>query len=310
MKHSLSKCILVYLLTALLTVGLSYSLTLNEKCGESVPTSPQIFQGYALYGGSSQGSQSVTATLDGVDFSATTNSDGFYSVGVSRCGNSTSTSISFTVCSRSASETASFSSSTSVPTNLNLTISSACPTTSTTTTTGGGGSTSSGGGGGGVAETSIVSLDSKPDFATSGTVLNQTQGNQATFKIDGTSYTAELKTLASDSATITVGAKTSTLKVGETALFDVDGDGSNDISITLESIIGGSAELRYKLLARPAKPAEQKPTESKPTTPATPSEPGQEVIPPKRSSVGWMIAIGIVVVGIVAFFIVRKKKSF
>lgn len=224
------------------------SVTLEEKCGTSLPTYPHTFQGYADYGGSVLTTQTVTATLDGVEWSTTTDSDGFYNIKVARCGNSSATAITFTVCTRTASETATFSEN-AVNTSANLTISSACPTTTTTTTSGGGGGGGGGGaGGGGVAVPSETNLDAKPTFTTVGHTIKQTQGDTATFTIKGKKYTAKLTKLKADSVTITINGQSKLLKIGETAEFDVDGDGVNDISVTLAGIEGGRAQVVYKAL--------------------------------------------------------------
>lgn len=110
--------------------------------GEVIPDTPHSFRGYAKYSSSVLTSKTVIATLGGIAFSTTTDSNGYYELDAFRC-NSTPTSITFTVCTRTASETATFASSTGTPTQQNLTITSACPTDDS----GGGG----GGGGGGAA---------------------------------------------------------------------------------------------------------------------------------------------------------------
>ncbi len=135
----------------LLKIGVIYAIILSLvsfivvavelNCpGGAIPDSPHGFRGYAKYSGSVLTSKTVTATLNGADFSATTDSNGFYSLEVFRCGSS-ATSITFAVCTRSATETATFASSDSAATQQNLTITSACPTS-------GGGSSGGGGSGG------------------------------------------------------------------------------------------------------------------------------------------------------------------
>lgn len=307
---NLLKIILVNLIIFSMTVFTVTSITLNEKCGISMPTLPHSFKGYAKYGSSVLASKTVTATLDGVDFSDTTDSNGWYEVDVSRCGNSTATAITFTVCTRVASETGNFSIG-GENLNFNLTISSDCPTTAAADTGGGGGGGggAGGGGGGGAAMPSEVDLNKKADFTTTGTTLKQTQGDTAKFTIAGTQYTAELTKLKSDSVTITVAGQSTVLKIGDSAEFDVNGDGVKDISITLKGIEGGRAEILYKLLAKaPEKPAveEEKPPEVKPPEEVKP--PAEVIPPPSKAWIGWLVVGAIIVVGLVVYFVVKKKK--
>lgn len=308
MNKNLFKFILINAVIFFLTAFIVTSITLNEKCGGSIPKIGHTFQGYAKYGSSIKASQTVTATLDGVDFSTTSDSSGFYyNLTPSKCGNSTATTITFTVCTRTASETANFSEG-AVNTNFNLTISSDCPAAAAAAGGGGGGGGAAAGGGGGAAVPSVVNLNIKADFATTGTTLRQTQGDKAKFTVEGVQYTAELTKLTSDSITITVAGQSTVLKIGDSAEFDVNRDGVNDISVKLIKIEGGRAEILYKLLVKAEeKPAEEKPPEVKEEEEVKP--PAEIITPPSKAWIGWLVVGVVVVIGLVVYFVVAKKKK-
>lgn len=187
-----------------------------------------------------------------------------------------------------------------------------CGSPSITTTTGGGGGGgggAGGGGGGGAAVPSKTDLDSKATFTTVGYTAKQTQGDTAIFTVAGTEYTAELTKLKDDSATITVAGQSTILNIGQTAQFDVNGEGVNDISVTLKGIEGGRAEVVYKMLAKaPEKPAEEVPPEAEKKEEVKPPE--KEVIPPpSKAWIGWTIVAVIVLIGLIIYFRVAKKKK-
>ena len=158
--------------------------------------------------------------------------------------------INFLVCT--VNTTQSYNYEAGGHTNLDLSISSACPTTTTTTPTGGGGSGGAGsGGGGGAAVVTVINLDLKADFSKdAGYTAIQTQGNTVTFTVAGTKYTAKLTTLRDDSVTITIGDQSKTIKIGGSAEFDVNQDGVIDVYVMLKSISGGKAEIVYKSLTK------------------------------------------------------------
>ena len=241
----------------ILTINLVFLFLLSFtvfslSCGSGiVPNKPHVFHGTALLSGNAVAGKTVVATLDGNTFSATTGSDGSYVVDVSRCSDRISvTSVSFTVCTRSAAESGSFGDGSD--TEQNLTISSACPSGGST----GGGSSgggSGGGGGGGAGVSSETNLDIKAGFATNaGHTASQTQGDTVTFTMGGIKYTAELTKLTDNSITITVSGISKTLSIGGSAKFDVNGDGVADLFVQLLAIEGGRAEVVYRALFTPS----------------------------------------------------------
>lgn len=128
----------------------------------------------------------------------------------------------------------------------------------------------------------------------------------ATFSMTTTSNTASL---SSHSLTVSEITDTSvtviiesdpieiTLEVGDTETVDVDGDGESDLEITLNSITNGEADLTINTLVEV--PPELLPTE--PTV--TPPE------PEAKGATGWWIVLIIVVIGLIVWFLFRKKKK-
>jgi len=231
------------LIINLVIVSLLSFFVTAVSCGVGGPDIGITFDGYAKYSGSVLDGKTVTATTDDESVSATTESNGFYRLVVTRCSGSGDT-VSFTVCTRSAAESGTYSEG--ATTSLNLTISSACPTTTTSSGGGGGGGSSGSGGAGGAAVAAETNLDGKSDFTTTGATVKQTQGDTVTFTVGGTEYTAEVTKLKDDSITIDVAGKTAVLVIGAWATFDVDGDGTDDLTVTLKGIDGGRAEVVYK----------------------------------------------------------------
>lgn len=133
------------------------------------PQLPHGFRGYAKYGSSVLTSETVVATLAGNTFTTTTDSNGRYVLDISRCDDSSTTlSITFTVCTRAANETATFSAG-GGPTEQNLTISSACPTAAAVVTGGGGGGGTTGAGAAAVAPSATSQTISTGAVAAGGT---------------------------------------------------------------------------------------------------------------------------------------------
>jgi hypothetical protein len=278
---------------------------------EKQPQIGHTFKGTALYSGSVLASKAVTATIGDNEVSTTTDSNGNYQIVAVKCGTTGSDTIYFTVCTRSAgSETFSAASKT----ELNLTISSACPTTTTEEVTGGGGGGAAAGGAitpttPVIPTTPSLDLDAQSDFSTEkGYAVEQGQGEKATFSVGGTKYAAEVTAVAADSITVTIGAKSEVLKVGGSAEFDVDGDGANDISVTLKSIKAGKAELIYKLLGKAAEEAKEEiPAEKKEEKKA--EEVVEEEVKEKDLTWLWWVIAGIVIIAVIIYFSRGKKAD-
>jgi len=140
------------------------------------------------------------------------------------------------------------------------------------------------------------------------TTIKEKQGTISTFTLDGTTiHTIKIKTVDEVAGTVTIEISsdpiTITLKIGETKEVDVDGDGTNDISLTLNKITSGVADITTKKLT-------PLPTE-KPTEEVAPTEkPAEEITPtPEAASKTWLwilIIVIIVVIG-VGYWFMKKK---
>ena len=204
----------------------------------------------------------------------------------------TGDTITFTICTRTAAETATFVDG--GHTDLDLSTSEACPS-------GGGG-----GGGGGAGIPSVINLEASAGFRTSvGAVVATTQGTKLTFIVDGATYTITISNLYDDRVVITIGGITSTLYILGKQQFDVNGDGVNDIEIALNDITGGKATFTMKGLAAP--PAEEKPAEEKPKEIPEEKPPVVKVKAP--AWIGWLIAGLIVIIGLLIYLTITKKKK-
>lgn len=139
--------------------------------------------------------------------------------------------------------------------------------------------------------------------------ITEKQGVISTFTLDGTTvHTIKIKTVDEIAGTVTIVIEsdqiTITLKTGEMKEVDVDADGANDISVTLNKIIDGAADITTKRLT--PLPAEEVPTEEVPPT----EQPAEEIpTTPEAASKTWLwilIIVIIVVIGVGYWFMKRK----
>lgn len=87
------------------------------------------------------------------------------------------------------------------------------------------------------------------------------------------------------------------LNIGDIKTVDVDKDGTSDLEITLNDIIDGNADLTINTLINVPE-VEQEEPEVEPTI----------TEPEAKSSIGWWIALIIIVIGLVVWFLFKKKK--
>ena len=180
------------------------------------------------------------------------------------------------------------------------------------TSTGGDSGSSGGSSGGTGASTAEVKVDKSITEIGASATITKSEGQSSTFSLDGkVSHTLKFKTVTSGSATIVIQSDPIevTLNVGETKEVDVDGDGTNDLEVTLESVSSGAAKVTLKKIAETtAETAAAEPTT--PTgeeTTATPTEP--ETSEGKTSLVWlWVVIVVIIVIAIVVAFQNKKKK--
>ncbi|MBW2989877.1 putative metal-binding motif-containing protein [Candidatus Woesearchaeota archaeon] len=96
----------------------------NANCGPNIISIPMFFLGYAKQGDSILANKKINAVLGSIEVSTTTDPNGYYTLHAYRCENDTDNTISFSVCSVIASETANYIKGGAI--RLNLTIPGGC----------------------------------------------------------------------------------------------------------------------------------------------------------------------------------------
>jgi len=132
-------------------------------------------------------------------------------------------------------------------TDLTLAFSGTCGTAAASTSGGGGGG--GGGSGGGFTGSSIASttdISGEAGFSSGDAVTAAlSQGDVATITIGDTTYEITLSTLTDDFVVIEYDEDFITLQPGEATRIDLNGDGKADVSVQLNSIVGGEATLKF-----------------------------------------------------------------
>ena len=179
------------------------------------------------------------------------------------------------------------------------------------------GAASAGGGGGG-GETTVPTFD--VDFSQSGITeasLSGSQGHTKSFTFDGTSrHTIRFDEVTIDSVTLTISSinpQTITLEVSETKKVDMNSDGTDDVSATLERINGGRATIRIERLSGATQVVEELREEARevaePTTEPT-TEPPVTPVPREGAGTAWLwILLGIIAVALILYVVMRKRKK-
>lgn len=149
------------------------------------------------------------------------------------------------------------------------------------------------------------------DFSkTTEKTLTKSEGRILTLTFDGTTeHTVTIDEIMADSVTVTIRSEpvTVTVKKGETVNVDINKDGTEDLSLTLENIVNGQAMIKYtkleagatKIVAEESKPAQEE-TVTTTTTKIEVEEP--------TTKTGLWITIAIIVIGLVAYFVYAAKK--
>ncbi len=171
-------------------------------------------------------------------------------------------------------------------------------------TLGGGG----GGGGGGIPPEVTPEQPTEIDYSLgslggaggAGGGLNASENETFSFILNGTLHTGRITEITEDSVTLYIWSEPIkvTLEINETKQIDVNGNGYNDLNITLKGISGGKADLLFKEIQ-----------EVIPSTPPSTTPPAPEA----KKPFPWLwIIIGVVVVALVILIIVavtaRKKE--
>lgn len=155
-----------------------------------------------------------------------------------------------------------------------------------------------------------VDYNLNKDSESSATVSKK-QGQSVSFSLDGkTTHKVMFKEIKSGAVTLVVESDPIevTLSIGETKQIDVDGNGYNDLEITLQSIVSETARIIMKKLV------EEKPLEKIAETQEATST-GEDITEPSiktpeengRNGLWWLLIILVVVIAIVVF--IFKKKS-
>jgi hypothetical protein len=166
------------------------------------------------------------------------------------------------------------------------------------------GATGGGGAGGAVAfdvDFSVVSEAS----------ITGSEGRIRSFSFDGqTSHTITIKEVTDDSATIEVASDPITLAlfVGETKEADVNADGANDMSVTLNNVKNGVADLTIKKIEEGANVVAGKEAEQRAREEAEAAAAGAEEVREAGGGLAWLwVVIILAAIIVIGYFVVKRK---
>lgn len=175
-------------------------------------------------------------------------------------------------------------------------------TNATATTT----ASSSGGGLPASAITYSVSLTNTGDSVD----RNLRTGDGVKFIVASVSHSVTLKSLSNASVTVTIASTPidATLVVGETKKFDLNGDGTFDIAVTYNGLMGRTfAKINVASISEPMTSQEivqQKAAEAAATAAANPTEPTE-----KSNMIWWIVGIVVVIIIIAVVIAMTGKKK-
>ncbi len=172
----------------------------------------------------------------------------------------------------------------------------------------GNGAGGSGGGGGSATATKTVVLTDEQFEAGHTTQLKADE--QARVRVNGINHYVSVDAVSETTVKITVSSdpQEATLSIGDTRKFDSNSDGMYDVSVTLNSITGGKADLTILSISEEVtaeSEAEQEGADEKAAEEAA----GEEPIVEDEGSNIWIWIIVIVVVLIIVGVIVAKRKK-
>ncbi|MBT3690797.1 hypothetical protein HOG16_00965 [Candidatus Woesearchaeota archaeon] len=173
---------------------------------------------------------------------------------------------------------------------------------------------SSEGTGSGPSGSSNEDLGDIDDFGITGTKKEISTGKTVDFNYNGDSHSLKLNSIVDDdTAKITVSSTpiTTTIDVGKTKNFDLDEDGSNDLTITLNNIDGSTAEITFRAYTTPEEvTTTEDTTETEEPVDTTPvRESPEDIAETSGSSTTWIVIAAIIIVAIVAYITITKKKK-
>lgn len=146
-----------------------------------------------------------------------------------------------------------------------------------------------------------------------GKTVSMSLGETIILGIAGESHSAKLKRIGADYVVLTISSDPFdvTINTGKTENVDVNADGTNDIGITLNSIINGKANITFKAISEviPSTTSIAKEEAEETTTPPSTTKPGitGAVIGGVTSTYGISAIIFIALI-LIAFLVIRKKK--
>jgi len=163
------------------------------------------------------------------------------------------------------------------------------------------------GAGGAAGGAAVVSFDIDFTTANEGTLKAQ-QGRVKSFSFDGvTKHTVTFMEVTGTSATLKIESTpvTVTLNVKDTKNVDVNGDGANDMSVVLNSIVNGVADVTIKKIEEGAAKIVKEEEGARGVT-----EEQQEVTPVgEGKGTTWLwILIAVIVIAGLAYYFFNKKK--
>ena len=130
--------------------------------------------------------------------------------------------------------------------------------------------------------------------------------------IQNSNHYVSLVSASNGTATITVTStpQTATLSIGETKKFNVNGDNSYDISVTLVRTLNGKATLSIIAINEsiPSTSAEEQTSDTTSTVPEE-AQPTEAVSEPSSGISSTVITILVIVVVIIILFLVFRPKK-
>ncbi|HIH18217.1 MAG TPA: hypothetical protein HA282_02030 [Nanoarchaeota archaeon] len=174
------------------------------------------------------------------------------------------------------------------------------------------GESAGGGGGGGSGSSAVGATYNLGTITSEGKTQLMAENGKATFTIAGSSHTATLTDVGTDSATIIVASDpvTLVLKIGETKKVDFETDAVYDLAIRLVSIIGNRANFEFKTISESYTPAagEGQPTTGREGESTGTTSGGQEAGKAGASKALWWI-LGVIVLVIVITLVLKATKK-
>lgn len=130
------------------------------------------------------------------------------------------------------------------------------------------------------------------------------------FKVGTIAHTAKIKTIGTSTVTIEVRStpQLANLTIGQEKSFDVDADGTLDLSVKLISIDSSkkTANLVFKTITSPAATGTTSTETSTGTTATTAAEKVADVV--KNNSTLIIIIVLVIIVAIVSYLLIKRKK--